>query len=276
MARYPIRRTAGPRISGWVTALGLLLGSLGGIPAAAQQVDRSLEPGSDSGSGRPPALAAVPAAAGPRVVRWWEAAAVVGGVGALMTDDRHVAHDAREHPTAAAGDVADAFRQAGNIKVYAAVTLGTLGAGLLAHDQGISRTGAQLAASGAVAAASVELLKEATGRSRPDAGDGAYEFRPFHGGESFPSGHSAAAFALATTIGDASHSIWVQAGLYAVATGTAWSRVYDERHWPSDVVLGAALGVTSAKLVNGHWRIFHLRPPSFLVSPRAAGLQLAI
>jgi membrane-associated phospholipid phosphatase len=207
------------------------------------------------------------------VVRWWEAAAVAGGAAALLADDRHVLHDVREHPTTGAADAADVFRQVGDIKVYTAITLGTLGAGLLAKDAGIIRTGAQLGASGALAAASFGLLKVAAGRSRPDAGQGAYAFHPFSGGGSFTSGHSAMAFALATTLGDASHSTWVTAGLYLIATGTAWSRVYDERHWPSDVFLGAAIGVTSAKLVNGRWRIVGLRSPDFLVTPRRAGLR---
>jgi membrane-associated phospholipid phosphatase len=211
----------------------------------------------------------------PHQVHWWEAAAVAGGVGALLADDRHVLHDAREHPTSSAADVADAFRQAGDIKVYSVLSLGTLGVGLLSKDAGITRTGAQLAASGALAAASFGLLKVVTGRSRPDAGEGAYDFHPFGGGGSFPSGHSAMAFALATTLGDASHSTWVTAGLYVIATGTAWSRVYDERHWPSDVFLGAALGVTSAKFVNGRWHLFGLRSPGFLVTPGGAGLQMS-
>jgi len=211
----------------------------------------------------------------PHVVRWWEAAAVVGGAGLLLADDRHMFHEVREHPTHATGDVASVFRQPGEVKVYSALTLGTLGVGLLARDPGITRTGAQLAASGALAAVGFGLLKEAAGRSRPDAGQGPYDFHPFSAAGSFTSGHSALAFALATTLGDASHSAWITAGLYVIATGTAWSRVYDERHWPSDVFLGAALGVTSAKLVNGRWRIFGLRSPGFLVSPQQVRLRMS-
>ena len=260
----------------WRAAFALLVAGGGSAPCAAQELRASLLPSADTTPGTPHApLTQPPATVRPYVVRWWEAAAVAGGVGALLADDRHVAHDVREHPTSGAADVASVFRQAGDIKVYTALTLGTLGAGLLAKDVGITRTGAQLAASGALAAASFGLLKVATGRSRPDARKGTYDFHPFAGGGSFPSGHAAMAFALATTLGDASHSTWVTAGLYVIATGTAWSRVYDERHWPSDVFLGAALGVTSAKLVNGRWRIFGLRSPGFLVSPAGAGLQVS-
>lgn len=272
LARHGSRPS--PRILGAVFAL---LGTAAwSAPCAAQQLSPSLLTGADTTRGTPQAPPALPpAAAGPHVVRWWEAAAVAGGVGALLADDGKVLHEVQEHPTSGAGDVASVFRQAGDVKVYTALTLGTLGAGLLAKDAGITRTGAQLAASGALAAASFGLLKVVTGRTRPDLGQGAYDFHPFTSAASFPSGHAAMAFALATTLGDASHSTWATAGLYVIATGTAWSRVYDGRHWPSDVLLGAALGVTSAKLVNGRWRIFHLRSPGFLLTPSGAGLQVS-
>jgi membrane-associated phospholipid phosphatase len=270
---HPESRLAA-RIRGAIFAL-LFIASLG-TPCAAQELSSAFPAGADTTHGSPQApFTRLPAEARPYVVRWWEAAAVLGGTGLLLADDRHVLHDVREHPTSGAADVADVFRPVGDIKVYTALTLGTLGVGLLAKDAGITRTGAQLAASGALAAASFGLLKVVTGRSRPDVGQGAYDFHPFAGGGSFPSGHSAMAFALATTLGDASHSTWVTAGLYVIATGTAWSRVYDERHWPSDVFLGAALGVTSAKLVNGRWRLFGLRSPGFLVSPAGPGLQMS-
>jgi membrane-associated phospholipid phosphatase len=257
-------------------AFALLVTAAWSTPCGAQQLSPSTVSGADTARGTAPTPPALPRVASqPHVVRWWEAASVAGGVGALLADDRHVLHDVREHPTSEAADVADVFRPAGDIKVYTALTLGTLGVGLLSKDAGVTRTGVQLAASGALAAASFGLLKVVTGRSRPDVGQGAYDFHPFAGGGSFPSGHSAMAFALATTLGDASHSTWVTAGLYVIATGTAWSRVYDERHWPSDVFLGAALGVTSAKLVNGRWRLFGLRSPGFLVSPTRASLQMS-
>ena len=263
-------------VGAWGAVFGLLFTTVSSAPCAGQQLRPSVMSGADTAHGAPQTPMAPPrAAARPHVVAWWEAAAVAGGAGALFADDRHVLHEVREHPTRGAADVADVFRQAGDVKVYTALTLGTLGLGLLAKDAGITRTGAQLAASGALAGASFGLLKVVTGRARPDGGDGAYDFHPFAGGGSFPSGHSAMAFALATTLGDASHSTWVTAALYVIATGTAWSRVYDERHWPSDVFLGAALGITSAKLVNGRWRLFGLRSPGFLVSPAGPGLQMS-
>ena len=91
-----------------------------------------------------------------------------------------------------------------------------------------------------------------------------YEFRPFTHSDAFPSGHATMAFALATALGDEiGHPWWARVGLFAAATATAWSRLNDNMHWLSDVLGGAALGVTSAQVMEGRWTAFHLHPPTF-------------
>jgi membrane-associated phospholipid phosphatase len=210
----------------------------------------------------------------PHAVSWQEGMILLGGAGLLLAADPNVSHETSEHPTAGASDAAAVFRVAGDARFYAALSLGTLGAGWISGSNAITRTGRQLAVSGALAAAGFGLLKVVAGRSRPDAGEGAYDLHPFSAAGSFPSGHTATAFAMATTLGDAIGNPWVSGGLYLFAAGTGWSRVYDERHWPSDVFVGAALGITAAKLVNGRWRVFGLRAPEFLVGPNEAGLRL--
>ena len=61
---------------------------------------------------------------------------------------------------------------------------------------------------------------------------------------SFPSGHSATAFACATVIAWASPRLAMPA--FVLAALVAWSRVYVGVHWPFDVLGGAALGVLVA------------------------------
>jgi undecaprenyl-diphosphatase len=58
---------------------------------------------------------------------------------------------------------------------------------------------------------------------------------------SFPSGHSATAFACATVIAWASPRLAVPA--FVLAALVAWSRVYVGVHWPLDVIGGSTLGV---------------------------------
>lgn len=84
-------------------------------------------------------------------------------------------------------------------------------------------------------------LKKITAVSRPDNG-----MR-----NSFPSGHTAQAFAAATFMSkEYGHlSIWYSVGAYAVATGVGAMRIMNNRHWVSDVMAGAAVGILSANLV---------------------------
>jgi membrane-associated phospholipid phosphatase len=93
---------------------------------------------------------------------------------------------------------------------------------------------------------------------------GAYHFAPFTRNESLPSGHTVMAFARATSLADEARRGWLTAGLHTLAAGTALGRLNDNRHWVSDVGLGALVGVSSAKLVSGRWRVFGLSPPRFL------------
>jgi membrane-associated phospholipid phosphatase len=65
--------------------------------------------------------------------------------------------------------------------------------------------------------------------------------------QSFPSGHSALAFSLATVISLQYKSKDKKVNAvgvisYTIATLTALSRVHDQKHWPSDIFIGAALG----------------------------------
>jgi membrane-associated phospholipid phosphatase len=212
----------------------------------------------------------------PHGVRWWEAASVAGTTLVLMSSDQKISHEFQEHPTHAAATVASVFRRVGQPEIYAVVPLGVLTAGLLTNDEDVTRAGGRLVASVALSTAAFQTLKLVSGRARPDAGQGAFAFSPFSGRGAFPSGHSTVAFALATSLAEELHNGWATAALYAIATGTAWSRVYDERHWASDVVLGAAVGITTAKVVHGRWRLFGLCSPTFLVEPEGAGMRVRI
>ena len=76
---------------------------------------------------------------------------------------------------------------------------------------------------------------------------------------SFPSGHTATTFMGAELVrieyGD--ESPWYSVGAYAVATTVGVLRVYNERHWFTDVFAGAGVGILSARI--GHWLLPYTR-----------------
>ena len=215
------------------------------------------------------------------VVRWYEAAAAVGGVAALALLDEPVQRFSQKHRSKTTDDIAGVFRQEGEAPYYAGISLGVLGLGIVTGKPGIRRAGGRLVAAVVVSAAEMYAMKRVFGRSRPNEDVGAFSFHPFTslkdsaGVEtrgSMPSGHVTAAFAVATSLAEDTKSPLLHVLLYTAAAGTAFSRINDNRHWLSDTGMGAVLGIFTAKVVSGRWRIFGLHPPGFLVTPAGAGV----
>jgi membrane-associated phospholipid phosphatase len=223
---------------------------------------------SDSLPERHGAVTAPPA----HVLRWWHGVAAAGALSTLMVLDHPIQRYARHNSGTGADHVASIVRHVGQPEVYATVTLGVLATGLISGRPDIARSGGRLALSLALAGATTEMGKVAFGRPRPEQSLDADGYSPFSGQASMPSGHTAAAFALATSLADDLHRPWATVGLYGVATAVGWSRINDNRHWFTDVAAGALLGTTSAKLASGRWRMFGLHPPSIIAGPQGAGL----
>lgn len=79
---------------------------------------------------------------------------------------------------------------------------------------------------------------------------------------SFPSGHSSIAFSLAASISAYYQDIYyVAIPLYTLAGLTAWQRIYAQKHWPSDVVMGAIIGTFIGRKL-AHWQRSKSRPLS--------------
>jgi membrane-associated phospholipid phosphatase len=108
------------------------------------------------------------------------------------------------------------------------------------------------------------LIRGLTGRALPNvAATRQFSFgRGFHDNNgpfvAFPSGHTTAAFAMATTIsaevGRASPGIApiVTPAAFALATAVGFARVAQRVHWPTDLPLASALGIWSGRAVQAH------------------------
>ena len=99
------------------------------------------------------------------------------------------------------------------------------------------------------------ILKSLAGRARPyvskDTSPADFQLLGGFGNgdrQSFPSGHTTTAFAAASAVTSEARIIWpghtwfVGPAMYGGATLVGLSRMYHDKHWASDVVLGAAIG----------------------------------
>lgn len=126
-----------------------------------------------------------------------------------------------------------------------------------------------------IMSASVLSLKSITKVERPDGS----------GFNSFPSGHTATAFAGAEFLWQEYKdvSVWYGISGYLVATGTGMFRIYNNKHWLTDVAAGAGIGILSTKIA--YWinpwiqkKIFNSKEKNSMsaIAPFYNGKQLGI
>jgi PAP2 superfamily len=82
-------------------------------------------------------------------------------------------------------------------------------------------------------------LKYTTNVARPDGSDN----------QSFPSAHTAMVFAYATVLDKELKNTWISIAGYTIATATGSMRIFNDKHWFSDVLVGAGIGMLSTNLV---------------------------
>lgn len=134
--------------------------------------------------------------------------------------------------------------------------------------------GVELAAIG-VTSGVTDLLKDTTDRTRPDKSSD----------RSFPSSHTSGAFSYMTLANrnidsiDMPHALKppLKIGNYVLASGVAWARVEGQRHYPSDVLAGAALGHFLTAFI--HDAFMNLPEDSnvdFVVFPVRSGAGIAL
>lgn len=133
--------------------------------------------------------------------------------------------------------------------------------GRLFHDSTRARLGGRALEALALSGTITGGIKGLAGRARPFAdpsGPASWAFaRGIHDEryQSFPSAHATAAFAFASSITaqlDRDRSPlarWAGPVLYSLAAVTAFARTYNDEHWASDVVAGAAVGTLSGLAV---------------------------
>jgi hypothetical protein len=183
---------------------------------------------------------------------WVPTLAISGLTAGLLVADPHAMpyFETHERNLDDINDVFDPLITTGEV---IALPLSLMVAGYARHDTYQVST-ALLAGEAYADVAVVDLaIKAVTRRKRPSdvAPGGSYHDTFFAGGKSpfkgssFPSGHAAGVFSVATVVASRyRHHKWVPWITYGFASAISLSRVTTRAHFPSDVFLGAALGYT--------------------------------
>lgn len=248
------------------TACLALAGLAAAAPVPAQETPRGFAP--------PPARAS----AWPSTADW-----LVGG--GLVAVSFLVDEEAREELSLERGDDLNGLERVGNrfgnpLLVASLIGLGWVG-GEAGGSEGLSRGAARAAAGFLATGALTQTLKWAVGRPRPDLGPGAGGLRPGstdNDHQAWPSGHAAVAFSLATTVAMETENPWIGATAYGLAGVTAWSRVYADRHWTSDVVAGAVIGTLATRATIRWLDARQAAPgsPALVVGPAGVALTFPL
>jgi membrane-associated phospholipid phosphatase len=175
---------------------------------------------------------------------YWNAA-VLTGTGILIANDESVARQVNPAWHTTSTNIASACTYG-----TAAVAGGIFVSGLITQDEHAKRTGILSAEAAIDVALFYGGMKLIFNRDRPymDNGDGKFFAGNFSSG-SFPSGHAAMAWTLASVVAHEYPKWPVELAMYGAATAVATTRVTGGQHFPSDVFFGSAMGYLVGRYV---------------------------
>src|SRR5690348_14702168 len=140
--------------------------------------------------------------------------------------------------------------------------------GLATHNEHQKETGFLSGEAAVDSVVAAEALKYITGRERPLMDNARGRF--LQGGVSFPSVHSAAAWSIAGIVAHEYPGILPKVAAYGLATAISASRVTSKEHFPSDALVGSAIGFLVSQYVyrehhdpelpGGGWSLLGIRP----------------
>lgn len=193
---------------------------------------------------------------------------VAGAVGLTYGYDGEIRDAVQRNRSRTIDKAADAGAIAGNPFLHLGAAALLYGGGILADSPRWKETGEMLGEALILADGATLILKQATGRGRPNATGHKGDFRPFSfksDYDSFPSMHTASSFAAASVLARTSNSLPVTLASYCAAAFVGYSRMNQNKHWASDVLLAAAIGELAGRVATSQ----HAHSRSYAVVPSA-------
>jgi len=179
---------------------------------------------------------------------WLIAGGVVAATGGAMLLDTQVRRTVQDHRTHGGNNAAQIVTNLGFI-LPAAGALTSYVLGEAFGDEKAKQRAADAVEATIFSSALVFSTDFLAGRSKPDLNRGSQDYNPFNISGSLPSFHTAEAFTAAAVAAEHWDNPWFSALAYGFATSVGLSRIYLDKHWLSDVVLGAAIGTVVGKAV---------------------------
>jgi hypothetical protein len=177
---------------------------------------------------------------GPKSLRWVDADWLVplgGATAALFATDTDFSRHLSNSP--------NRLKYSKDVSNYGLAAMVGIGGGMyvlghFTHDDHKMETGILAGEAAIDSLVPVEGMKYGLGRDRPLQDN--YQGKFFRGGVSFPSEHAAAAWSIASVIAHEYPGPLTSIFAYSLASAISVSRITAKQHFPSDVLVGSAIG----------------------------------
>ena len=179
---------------------------------------------------------------------------VAGVFGLTYTFDQDIRTRLQKNQSKTMKNATDIGALVGDPYIHIGIVAAVYGLGIIGDSPHVKEMGEMLGEALFLADATTFLVKQSAGRARPfvrnDNHKGVYLPGQFKTNfDSLPSMHTASSFAMASIMAANSDSLAAQLLYYSAAAFVGFSRVYQDKHWASDVILGAAIGELCGRIV---------------------------
>lgn len=211
---------------------------------------------------------------------WLKTGAVLLTTAAFIPFDKDIRNEFAKNHTKTKDKISDFGNAYGNAITPVVAGIGMYGYGLFSKDKYVRETGRMLLEAVLFASLLTDASKIIIGRSRPYTDRGPYFFKMFQFKSeffSFPSGHSTVAFATSSVLANRINNTYISIGIYVFSSITALSRIYSDKHWASDVVIGSAIGYFVGDFISSNKKNSNKRTNiSYSIQPVPGGLDFKL